>query len=146
MGQWTSSFTIKDERTQSVVDTWNGTKLHSAPLSVVPIEKQDPLESRRAWSKVAEAMKKGDMNATSNEKTIIENWQRDLRKKESAEGKEWERVFFSRVDEWPAFEDLAAKVSEHPEPEKTNGMWKFDEEKWKNAKSPYRPGIDNPVE
>ncbi|KAI6922734.1 oxysterol binding protein-like protein, partial [Hortaea werneckii] len=102
-GSWTDSFVIKDAKKQTV-DTYNAKKEPKTPLQVAPIPEQDPLETRRAWQKVADAIQKGDMNATSYEKSIIEEQQRALRKKEAAEKREWERRFFRRTDSHPVFE------------------------------------------
>ena len=140
-GQWTGEFTIKDVKSKSSIDTWNGKTQKTSRFDVKPIEEQDELESRRAWSKVANALAKGDMNATSNEKSLIENSQRELRKKEQAEGKEWDRVFFSRRDKDEAFVKLGESLGERLEADKTNGVWRYDESKAVAAKSPYRPGV-----
>jgi len=82
---------------------------------------------------VAEAITRGDMDTTSMEKSKIENSQRDLRKKEQAEGREWERKFFTTVPNDPTFEKLAAALGERSETEKTGGMWRFDEGKAERA-------------
>ncbi|CUM66483.1 uncharacterized protein PRCAT00004149001 [Priceomyces carsonii] len=67
-------------------------------LQVKPIEKQHPIESRRAWQKVAEAIKKVDYNLIAQEKSLIENEQRELRKKEDDAGIKWENRWFDEVD------------------------------------------------
>lgn len=67
-------------------------------LIVKPIEKQHPLESRKAWSKVAEAIKKADYDLIHTEKSLIENEQRDLRKKEQDSDIKWETRWFDEVD------------------------------------------------
>ncbi|ODV95923.1 hypothetical protein PACTADRAFT_49359 [Pachysolen tannophilus NRRL Y-2460] len=67
-------------------------------LKVKPIEEQHDLESRKAWKKVADAIKKGDYDLIHEEKSKIENEQRDLRNKEAAAGIEWQRRFFREVD------------------------------------------------
>jgi len=85
------------------------------------------MESRKAWSKVAEAIGKGDMDATQREKSIIENQQRDLRKKEKEDGQEWERKYFTRVTSDSTFDQLAKTVGETTEPDKTNGAWIWKE-------------------
>ncbi len=139
-GQWTGEFTIRDQKSKSVIDTWNGKTAKRTSLILAPLESQDELESRRAWKKVADAQAKGDMNVTSHEKTIIENRQRELRKKEQAEGREWERIFFTRVSSHTDFDKLGHKIGEHIEADKTNGVWRFDERKAKEARPPYRPG------
>ncbi|KAF2872070.1 hypothetical protein BDV95DRAFT_571327 [Massariosphaeria phaeospora] len=135
-GQWTDAFVIKDAKTKAVVDSYDPKKVPTSPLIVADIEQQDEMESRRAWSKVAEAIKKGDMDKTSQEKTIIENQQRDMRKKEKDESREWDRRFFSRADKFARFERLAAKIGESANANLTNGVWVFDQEKANQAKPP----------
>ncbi|KAK4994591.1 Oxysterol-binding protein 4 [Elasticomyces elasticus] len=136
-GQWTDQFVIKDAH-KKVVDSYNAKNSPKTTLQVAPIEQQDPLESRRAWSKVAKAIQKGDMDTTAYEKSIIENSQRELRKKEAAEGREWERRFFTRVDSWPYVEKLLKEVpGAGIDADKTNGIWMFDREKARGAGPPF---------
>jgi oxysterol-binding protein-related protein 9/10/11 len=107
-------------------------------LVVAPIEEQDELESRRAWQKVAHAIGKGDLDTTQAEKSKIENEQRELRKVEKEEGREWERVFFSRVEKDDVFEALAGKIGETLDAEKTGGVWLWDSDKARDAKPPFK--------
>jgi hypothetical protein len=79
---------------------------------------------------VQEAIGRGDLETTGAEKTRIENEQREMRKKEKEESREWERRYFTRVDEDPIFTKLAARRDITAEPEKTNGIWVFDEDKY----------------
>lgn len=54
------------------------------PKSVAPLEAQDPLETRKVWQPVCEALYKKDWSAATREKQRIEQEQRDkaeLRKK-----------------------------------------------------------------
>ncbi|CAK7890778.1 oxysterol-binding protein homolog 4 [[Candida] anglica] len=67
-------------------------------LIVKPINEQNELESRKAWAKVAEAIKKSDYDLISKEKTIIENAQRELRKKEKEAEVTWDARWFDNVD------------------------------------------------
>lgn len=136
-GQWSDSFSIKDA-SKNVVKTWEHKQNKVTPLIVAPIEEQDELESRRAWQKVASAIANGDLDTTAREKSIIENQQRELRKKEREEGREWERRYFSRAEKAPVSVALAKKVGETIDSEKTNGIWAFDEKKATAAKPPYR--------
>ena len=136
-GSWTGDFSIKDAN-KKVVLTYNGKTEPKTPLQVAPIEQQDPLETRRAWSKVAAAILKGDLNTVAGEKNIIEEQQRALRKKEAAEGKEWERRFFSKAKSLPAFEKLIREVpGGSVDADQTGGIWVFDQEKARNAKPPF---------
>jgi len=128
-GQWTDSFTIKDAH-KHTVDSYDAKKAPKTPLQVKPIEQQDPLESRRAWGKVADAINKGDMNLTSHEKTLIENSQREMRKQEQASGTEWQRRFFTKVPHYPEFETLIKEVpGVGVDADQTGGIWRFDQAK-----------------
>jgi oxysterol-binding protein-related protein 9/10/11 len=121
-GQWTNSFCIRNKNKKQI-DSWDPATTKLPPLTVKPLDSQGPLESRKAWSKVAEAIKKGDMETTQHEKSIIENRQREMRKKEREEGKEWERRYFERVESSPIFDELAKHVDEVAEADKTDGVW-----------------------
>jgi len=115
------------------LDSYNAKITKTTPLYVAPLDRQDPLESRRAWAKVQEAIGKGDLETTGTEKSKIENEQREMRKKEKEENREWERRFFTRVDENPIFTKLAEKREIVAEADKTNGIWVFDEAKYAKA-------------
>lgn len=112
------------------IDIYNAKTTKITPLTIAPLEEQDPLESRRAWGKVQSAIVNGDLETTSTEKTKIENEQRELRKKEKEEGREWERRYFTRVTEDPVLAALGDKSGVVLEPEKTDGIWTFDSEKY----------------
>ena len=143
-GQWTDTFTIKAGggsglKKADPIDTHNAKTAKTTPLQVAPIDQQDPYESNKAWQKVAEGIVKGDMDAVHVEKSKIENSQRELRRKEQAEGREWQRRFFIRSSPPdPLFEKLARPiVNERIEAEKTGGVWRFDESKVQDgAKEP----------
>ena len=155
-GQWTDKFSIKEGKTKKEVrcaaltsmtlgtiiangwpqiEVYNAKTTTTTPLFIAPAEEQDPLESRRAWQKVQEAISKGDLDTTGLEKTKIENEQREIRKKEKEEGREWERRYFTRVDEDAVFTSLAARGGFAAEADKTNGVWVFDEEKCSKAEA-----------
>ena len=136
-GSWTDSFTIKDAK-KSTIETYYAKKEPKTDLEVADSGAQDPLETRRAWKKVADAITKGDMNTTAHEKSVIEEAQRSLRKKEASESREWDRRFFSRAKSLPLFERLIREVPGGSlEADQTNGIWVFDQEKAKGAKPPF---------
>ncbi|KAI5788341.1 hypothetical protein EDC01DRAFT_617355 [Geopyxis carbonaria] len=133
-GQWTDSFTLKEgAKSKKELETYNAKTTKITPLYIAPIEEQDPLESRRAWQKVQESIMSGNLDVTSTEKSKIENEQRELRKKEKEENREWERRYFTRVAEDPIFTKLAEKQGIVAEADKTDGIWVFDEEKYRKA-------------
>ena len=148
-GQWNEAFTIhahdpKSHKATSQVETYAHAQHKTAPLVVPPLEEQDARESKRAWKSVADAIVKGDMDATSHYKSLIEHSQRDMRKKEQAESREWQRTFFSRLPDGKtdkAWDDLAKVTGEKAETEKTGGCWRFDGEKAEKAKRPFAGGV-----
>jgi hypothetical protein len=97
-GQWSDKFNIKDARSKDVIDSWSAKDNQTTPLTLAPLEEQDLYESRRAWSDVATNIQKGDMDAVSGYKSRIENAQRELRRVEKEECREWERRFFNRIE------------------------------------------------
>lgn len=143
-GQWTKSFEIhsgpsKNNSKDNLLDSFDPAQVRTSSLTVAPIEQQHPLESRRAWSKVAAAIVKGDLDAVSVEKGKIENAQRELRAKEKAEGRMWQRRYFSiRTDAPDAVLTTLGPIVGVPddgEADKTGGLWRFDPAKAEKAKS-----------
>lgn len=67
-------------------------------LIVKPIDEQNPLESRKAWLKVADAINNGDYDLIHKEKSLIENHQRELRKKEREADVVWTQRWFDQID------------------------------------------------
>lgn len=142
-GQWTKAFEIhsgaaKNNSSKTLVGTWDPDTTPMSELIVAPTEKQHPLESRRAWAPVAEGIAKGDMDSVGREKTKIEQAQRAMRKKEQAEGRQWERRHFTAAtgaDE--TLQTLAAHVGLNPngDADKTGGLWRFDPAKTGKAKA-----------
>lgn len=91
------------------------------------------MESRRAWKHVAEAIHAGDIFAVGTEKGKIENEQRELRKREKAEGREYQRRFFRRVGEDVVAEELVKGVKAGGLESMMGGreVWAWDEEGWR---------------
>lgn len=132
-GQWTKSFEIYEGSSKhgKLIETYDANTTPTTPLTVAPLEEQDPLESRRAWANVAAGIAKGDMEYTGMEKSKIENEQRALRQKEQAEGRTWQRRYFSEVESDPLLEKLGPIIGLSPEADKTGGIWRFDKTKAK---------------
>ncbi|KAH6636762.1 hypothetical protein F5144DRAFT_193944 [Chaetomium tenue] len=141
-GQWTKSFEIhsgpaKHNSKDNLIGNWDPSPL--SELIIAPLEKQHPLESRRAWSKVAAGIAKGDLDTVSVEKGKIENAQREMRAKEKAEGRIWQRRYFSAqedsTDSILTSLGPAAGLPENGDADKTGGLWRFDAAKSKVAHS-----------
>jgi oxysterol-binding protein-related protein 9/10/11 len=130
-GQWSKSFEIREGSSKhgTLIESYDAEAAATTPLIIAPIEEQDPLESRRAWAKVAAGIAKGDMDYTGVEKSKIENEQRALRQKEQAEGRTWERRYFSQVESDPLLDRLGPGIGLSPDADKTGGIWRFDDKK-----------------
>ncbi|KAK2777426.1 oxysterol binding protein [Colletotrichum kahawae] len=143
-GVWTKSFEVhqgsaKHNSSKTLLETYDAAEHPTSKLVVAPLDKQHPLESRRAWKGVAEGIAKGDMDAVSREKSAIEKAQRDLRAREKAEGRAWERRYFTdRQDTTDAvLETLGPNVGLplSGDADKTGGLWRFDAEKADKVRS-----------
>jgi len=141
-GQWTKDFAMhagpaKHASAATLIDSYDPAKVPASKLVVAPLEQQHPLESRRAWSRVAAAIAKGDLDLVSLEKGKIENAQREMRNREKAEGRAWERRYFSvdptRPDGVLASLGPIVGVPEHGDADKTGGLWRFDRVKAERA-------------
>lgn len=148
-GQWTKQFEIhagaaKHASSSNLFETYDAVTSKTTSLTVAPIEAQHPLESRRAWYKVASAIVQGDMDTVGREKTKIETAQRELRAKEKAEGRMWQRRYFSvRTEPDPVLMDLGKHVGvpDHGDADKTGGVWRFDSAKADKVKA--EPPLDD---
>ncbi|KAI9706873.1 MAG: hypothetical protein M1820_004652 [Bogoriella megaspora] len=139
-GQWTGEFTIRDAE-GGIVETYDTNDGKNAPaeLDLPREEDQDPWETRRAWRDVFSAINEGNIGATIDSKSKLENAQREMRAKEKSNGQEWQPLFFSRSDgDHELFDRLGSATGWQLEKEKTLGVWKVDLEKLRNLKKPYR--------
>ena len=138
-GCWSDSWTIKDASGKEISE-FNVTDPQNVAVKqeVTPIDKQSPWESRRAWQTVAEGLREGDFGKALNAKSKLETGQREMRKKEKAEGKTWESIFFEKVDEEEELSSEAsalgrlvkvAKGEDVKEVIGANGCWRFSPEK-----------------
>ncbi|KAF7562027.1 hypothetical protein G7046_g2100 [Stylonectria norvegica] len=136
-GQWTKAYEIfqgpaKTNGKSTLVATYDAVSTPQTELNVAPIEKQYPLEARRAWARVAEAIQQGDMDTTGIEKGRIEHAQREMRIKERSENRAWERQYFTAVEGKDSVLQQLGKAIGVPlngEADKTGGLWRFDKAK-----------------
>lgn len=148
-GLWSDVYTFKNARTGEMVEKFDCNTLQRTPLQVAPIEEQHPLESRKAWRHVVQAINKGDIFAVGHEKTKIENEQRAMRKQERAEGVEFPRRYFSRAKEDTVAEKLAAgmqeKTSMKGSVDGAHALWMWDEEKYRRVHGSSLSGMKSPT-
>lgn len=70
-------------------------------VTVIGIEKQSEWESRRLWQKVADGIRTSNFTIASQEKSRIENEQRQRRKDEVAKGEKWQLKHFVQIPSDP---------------------------------------------
>lgn len=131
-GRWCDGYTVKDARGRTT-ETVDLTRLRRTPLRVAPLDQQHPLESRRAWRHVADAIRRNDVGACGAEKGRVENAQRALRREEKAAGRVWERRFFAEARQDPVLDRLAPRSAADDGDENGRTVWKFDEDKYRRA-------------
>lgn len=127
-GQWTGNLVVQDS-SKNTLEEFHVDKIPISPLSVAPIDKQTPWESRRAWSKVTHAIKERNIEKVYAHKSAIEDSQRRRRMEEENKGVEWNRLFFTTSSKGDAVaEELLGMIPERLEGidfTKTNGSWAF---------------------
>lgn len=76
---------------------FNALKAKPSPPVCRPLEEQGERESRRLWAKTAQAVKEHNHEVATEEKTKIEEVQREEAAKRANEGVEWHPRLFRRV-------------------------------------------------
>ncbi|KAA8910353.1 hypothetical protein TRICI_004151 [Trichomonascus ciferrii] len=147
-GQWSGESKIKNETSGSEEQFLDATKLGADELQVKPESEQHEMESRKAWSKVADAVLEADYDKIHQEKSKIENQQRELRKQEEEKGETWKRRWFTEVlvkDE-PLYMDLCDKAgvvagpSHSSSSSSTNGADPAKDKNWRFVRQQYDAG------
>lgn len=150
-GQWSGkSYAGKGSSTPSKSDElfYDANGIEPQHLTVKPIDLQHDLESRKAWSKVADAIRKSDYDMINTEKSKIENEQRELRKKEREDGSNWQTRWFEEVDYDDQVRDTFTTLTDVAQLSIKNcpsgsaagskyddgsaKHWRFNKEKWDN--------------
>lgn len=127
-GHWDDKITLKDSK-NNTIEEFNAQDFTPQDVHVRPIEEQTPWESRRAWDKVFDGIREGDIEKINTNKTELEESQRAMRESEKSQGLDWKRFFFSNSAEDPTTAKLLKAIPdnglEHFDTEKTAGVWKF---------------------
>lgn len=97
---------------------FNALKSKPSPPQVRPLEDQDERESQRLWQRTTQAVKDRNHELATDEKTAIEDRQREEAAKRAADGVEWNPRLFRRVHGGPngaeeGMEDLEWIINAH---------------------------------
>ncbi|TAQ88036.1 hypothetical protein B7494_g3657 [Chlorociboria aeruginascens] len=100
-GMWSGEMFIKDLKTGKKEMLFNATHARPTPPLVRSMEEQDERESQKLWFKTAQAVKERNHEVATDEKTKIEDMQRDEAAKRTEEGVEWRPRLFREVQGGP---------------------------------------------
>jgi oxysterol-binding protein-related protein 8 len=84
---------------------FNGAKAKPSKPQVRPLEEQDDRESQKLWARTARAVKDKNHELATDEKTKIEDMQREEAAKRAAENVEWHPRLFRAVKGGPGGEE-----------------------------------------
>ena len=141
-GQWSSKFDIRDCNNDAFHETYDMSTSTPVPMNLHPEAEQDPWETRKAWGKVHEALGKGDMQATTREKSRIEEAQRAMRKREASEKQSWQPLFFTKsYEEDVRLQRLPVPAAEDVARRKLDGVWRVRRELARNHQGPFHGAL-----
>ncbi|KAL1492770.1 hypothetical protein ABEB36_010969 [Hypothenemus hampei] len=98
-GYWDGTIHIKDKRTGEVQVLFSSTptvRKQRLPRYTVSLDSQGENESEKLWQHVSAAIRRDDMNAATEEKTLLEEAQRARSKERKAKCEEWLPVHFQQ--------------------------------------------------
>ncbi|KAI1361260.1 Oxysterol-binding protein [Xylaria arbuscula] len=96
-GLWSEEMFVKDLRNGKKEMFFDARKMKPSKPKVRPIEEQHGHESQRLWQHTARAVKDKNHEVATDEKTKIEDRQREEAAKRAAAGVEWHPKLFRRV-------------------------------------------------
>ncbi|KIN04166.1 hypothetical protein OIDMADRAFT_40239 [Oidiodendron maius Zn] len=100
-GMWSGEMFLKDMKTGQREVLFDATKASHTPPSARPLEEQDERESQRLWYKTAQAVIARDHELATDEKSKIEDRQRDEAAKRAEDGIEWHPKLFRPIEGGP---------------------------------------------
>jgi len=155
-GVWSDKWTVKDGSGKKLYEyDLSDEKNKPVDMMMASLDKQNPWESRRAWQGVIKGLQEGDFQAALQAKSKLESAQREMRKREKAEGKKWEQAFFVQVSEEEkrqshdrALDHLIESLGRNIDVKNilsTEGCWSFDREKEKKWREGLRQRPESPT-
>ena len=136
-GSWSERLEFKDGNGKSI-DAYDVMSATATEFRTMPLDQQDPWESRKAWNGVIKSIVEGSMKGVASHKDELESAQRELRKRPETSEEKWDALFFRKDDENPVAQKLLDVVGEKFDPKSTHGIWKFDVENAAKLERPWR--------
>ncbi|KAJ8292198.1 Multisite-specific tRNA:(cytosine-C(5))-methyltransferase trm4b [Rhodotorula toruloides] len=112
-GNWRGEIRWKKVGESSSVPLVDLLPLNVVPKAVAPLEEQGPMETRKVWASVVDALNKKDYSTASKEKQRIEQEQRDKAEERKKKGEVYRPRFFEpepdNVADWDGRPVLSAE-------------------------------------
>ncbi|MCJ1370993.1 hypothetical protein MMC20_002208 [Loxospora ochrophaea] len=96
-GMWSGEMVIKNNMNGHKELLFNATNAKHTPPLVRPLEEQDDRESQKLWYKTVTALKERNQDAATDDKTRIEDQQREETAQRASEGIDWQPKLFRKV-------------------------------------------------
>ncbi|MCJ1470095.1 hypothetical protein MMC07_008740 [Pseudocyphellaria aurata] len=96
-GMWSGEMTLKNVMTGHKEVLFNATNTRHTPPMVRPLEEQEDRESQRLWHPTVLAINERNHDAATDEKTKVEDMQREEAAKRAEVGSEWHPRLFQKV-------------------------------------------------
>ncbi|KAF2469021.1 oxysterol binding protein [Lindgomyces ingoldianus] len=96
-GLWNEEMWIKDLVTGKKELLFDATHAKETPPKARPLQEQDERESQKLWYNVTQAIKRKDQDVATDEKSRIEDMQREEAAKRMDDGVDWHPRLFRRV-------------------------------------------------
>ena len=100
-GNWSGEMVAKNVTNGHKEVLFDATNAKSTPPLVRPLEEQDDRESQKLWCKTVMALKDRNHDIATDEKTKIEDRQREETAKRAEQGIEWQPKLFRKVQVGP---------------------------------------------
>ncbi|KAL9615367.1 MAG: hypothetical protein Q9167_000195 [Letrouitia subvulpina] len=97
-GMWSGEMVAKDVMSGKKMVLFDATNARHTPALVRPLEEQDERESQKLWQKTVVAIKDQDHDAATEEKSKIEDQQREEAARRQREGIDWQPRLFRRIN------------------------------------------------
>ena len=97
-GTWSEQMYITDARTKQRTLLYDATAQKPTPPQVRPLEEQSERESQKLWYPTVQAVIARDHEKATEEKSQIENMQREEAAKRLADGVDWKPRYFRPVE------------------------------------------------
>ncbi|KAI4223370.1 MAG: hypothetical protein LQ349_007439 [Xanthoria aureola] len=96
-GMWSGEMVARNVMTGKKEVLFDATHARHTPPNVRPLEEQDEGESQKLWHRTVVAIKEQNHEAATDEKTKIEDRQRELAAQRQQSGTEWHPKLFRKV-------------------------------------------------